>query len=169
MTDRPTRPLATGPLGMSLLSFHRVAPETRFRDAPLKYVLVALWHGDRLLLVHVRGRECWELPGGGIEPGESPQEAAARELHEESGQLADAGGHRAGLRFVGFSRTAIGPEQRVLYGALFTGETSAPRPFVPTDEVSAIHWHRGTERPPDGGQMQTVDTYLAGLCRPGRP
>jgi len=27
----------------------------------------------------------WELPGGQIEPGESPAEAAARELHEEGG------------------------------------------------------------------------------------
>ncbi|MFF2132085.1 NUDIX domain-containing protein, partial [Streptomyces olivochromogenes] len=28
---------------------------------------------------------CWCLPGGHIEPGESPQEAALRELHEETG------------------------------------------------------------------------------------
>lgn len=27
----------------------------------------------------------WEIPGGGIEPGESSQEAAARELYEECG------------------------------------------------------------------------------------
>lgn len=31
------------------------------------------------------GRRFWFTPGGGAEPGESPREAALRELHEETG------------------------------------------------------------------------------------
>lgn len=37
------------------------------------------------LMVHNRKRGGWEMPGGSIEPGETPEEAASRECEEESG------------------------------------------------------------------------------------
>lgn len=160
MTDTSS-PLADGPLGMALLDFHREPEDTRFGDARVGYALVALWHAGRLLMVRVRGRDCWELPGGTIEPGETPRRAAARELWEESGQRVAP----ERLRFVGFARTAVGPERRVLYGALYTAEVDAPLPFEPGEEIAAIHWRRGDE-PLEGGVVQTVDEYLAALCRP---
>ncbi|MTE19138.1 NUDIX domain-containing protein [Streptomyces sp. TRM43335] len=146
---------------MALLGFHREAEDTRFDDARVGYALVALWHAGRLLMVRVRDRDCWELPGGGIEPGETPREAAARELWEESGLRVAP----ERLRFAGFARTSLGPERRVMYGALYTAEVDERLPFEPTEEIAAIHWRRGDE-PLEGGRVQTVDEYLAALCRP---
>lgn len=47
---------------------------------------------SRLVLVrqyrHPLGREHWEVPAGGMDAGESPEQAAARELREECGYVA---------------------------------------------------------------------------------
>ena len=42
---------------------------------------------DKILLMHRRknGQEYFVLPGGGIEVGETPEEAVAREVYEETG------------------------------------------------------------------------------------
>jgi 8-oxo-dGTP pyrophosphatase MutT (NUDIX family) len=49
--------------------------------------------GRILLIDHYRfitGTRGWEVPAGGIEPGESVEAAAARELYEETGHRASA-------------------------------------------------------------------------------
>lgn len=40
---------------------------------------------DRVLLCHRRDIDAWNLPGGGVEDGESPWDAAVREVREEVG------------------------------------------------------------------------------------
>ena len=51
----------------------------------LRFVVVcSSWDGKWLLSRH-RERDTWETQGGHIEPGETPEEAAKRELFEESG------------------------------------------------------------------------------------
>jgi 8-oxo-dGTP pyrophosphatase MutT (NUDIX family) len=52
--------------------------------------LVAIYVGPALLLVRQSYRTVWNLPGGGVRPGETPEEAARRELAEEIGLAAGA-------------------------------------------------------------------------------
>jgi ADP-ribose pyrophosphatase YjhB (NUDIX family) len=48
-------------------------------------VRLALFRGDRVLLVRERADGRWALPGGFVDVGDSPSEAAARETREEAG------------------------------------------------------------------------------------
>lgn len=52
-----------------------------------KYVVVLSTCGGKLMLSRHKQRATWETQGGHVEPGETPLEAAKRELYEESGAL----------------------------------------------------------------------------------
>lgn len=53
-----------------------------------KYVVVLSEYNGKILLSRHKERITWETQGGHIEPGETPLEAAKRELYEESGAIA---------------------------------------------------------------------------------
>ena len=52
-----------------------------------KYVVVLSTYCGKILLSRHRERTTWETQGGHVEQGETPREAAKRELYEESGAL----------------------------------------------------------------------------------
>lgn len=55
------------------------------QNLPITFsVIVSKYQGKWVLCQH-KQRSTWEVPGGHIEPGETPEEAARRELYEESG------------------------------------------------------------------------------------
>jgi 8-oxo-dGTP pyrophosphatase MutT (NUDIX family) len=56
-----------------------------FNPKRLSCGVVILNPGLEVLLCHVTGQNHWDLPKGGIDPGETPLEAALRETREESG------------------------------------------------------------------------------------
>ncbi len=100
---------------------------------------------DRLLLLHLHdpveaalGR-WWELPGGGLEPGESQEQALAREVAEETGFVLDpasvspARWHRqATFRWFGRRRW----QQETVHVARLA-EGTVPGPLGRTDDEGA--------------------------------
>ena len=52
-----------------------------------KYVVIFARYRGKWLFARHRERHTWECAGGHIEPGETPLEAARRELWEETGAL----------------------------------------------------------------------------------
>jgi lipoyl(octanoyl) transferase len=51
--------------------------------------LVGVVRGDRILVLHRTKDRLWHLVAGGLESGETAAEAAARELFEETGLVAE--------------------------------------------------------------------------------
>jgi 8-oxo-dGTP pyrophosphatase MutT (NUDIX family) len=87
---RPTRGATPGPIEALWHRAYRVA----FRLVRVYWWLarpkiqgayVAVWHGERLLVIENSYRERLSLPAGGLARGEAPIDAALRELHEEVG------------------------------------------------------------------------------------
>ncbi|QUL57361.1 NUDIX domain-containing protein [Paenibacillus tritici] len=59
--------------------------EAKRPEINLKYVVIVIRQGEDWVLVRHRERSTWEFAGGHIEAGETPGEAAVRELYEETG------------------------------------------------------------------------------------
>lgn len=58
------------------------------QDTPdIQFVVICAHQNGQWLFVRNANRLTWEIPGGHIEKGESPEVAAARELQEETGAL----------------------------------------------------------------------------------
>ena len=53
--------------------------------APLRFVVVCSFYQGRYVLSYHSGHQSWETQGGHIEQNETPEQAARRELYEESG------------------------------------------------------------------------------------
>ncbi len=83
-----------------------------------------------LLVKENYDRRRWSLPGGLIEPGETPEEAALRETHEETG-VAAAIDHR-----IGSYTWADGFRAYVFRCRIVRGEPAVPS----TGEIAEVRW-----------------------------
>ncbi len=103
-----------------------------------------------LLLAHLRpdvfDAQEWTLPGGGLEPHETPEQAAVRELYEESGLSVELTGLLAvdsftvppNERMREADRTRALLSLRIIYTARRTGGTLRPEPNGSTDYVAWV-------------------------------
>lgn len=94
----------------------------------------------RILLIH----ENYDLrrfgpPGGTVEPGETPEQAAAREVLEETGLIVDVG-----ERLLWDELMGAAPFVAHAFEATITaGEPRLPRP----DEIQSVGWYDLTDLP----------------------
>lgn len=112
--------------------------------------------GDRVLMVRRRIKEgelMWQFPAGGIEPGETAEEAAVRETAEETGLTVDA------VKLLG-ERVHPKTGRRMSYTACSVVEGEAH--VADEDELDAIAWVAHGEIPEyvPYGLFEPVQEYL---------
>jgi 8-oxo-dGTP pyrophosphatase MutT (NUDIX family) len=123
-------------------------PELRFGARVL-----LLDPADRLLLIHADdpdepGRDWWELPGGGIGLGETPEQAARRELAEETGIVADEVGPCLWTRQTRFRyRRRDHHRRETVYLARTYHPAPTLRPRHTPNEKAGLLGHRWWQQP----------------------
>ncbi|MCA9886016.1 MAG: NUDIX hydrolase [Anaerolineae bacterium] len=123
-------------------------------DTPLVWVQMIATHRGQYVLLHNHNRGQWELPGGGIEAGESCQEAAIRETLEETCQIVTQVRFRAMFK-------CLNVAGRQEYAALFTGDIEKLQPFVINNESDRIClWLPGQSL---DAPMSEFSAYMIGL------
>jgi 8-oxo-dGTP pyrophosphatase MutT (NUDIX family) len=85
-----------------------------------------------VLLVHRPRYDDWTFPKGKLDPGESFEDAALREVEEETGLRCNLG------RELPATRYAVGTRPKIVRYWLMTPE--AETPFVPNDETDELRW-----------------------------
>lgn len=107
---------------------------------PVLAASVAVFRDGRVLLAR-RGRAplvgLWSLPGGGVELGETLEQAALRELREEVGVEADLIGFNRHVEAI--ERDGEGRVRAHFVIASFVARWRAGEPRV-SDEAAAVDW-----------------------------
>jgi 8-oxo-dGTP diphosphatase len=85
-----------------------IKPPGTIPDAQLTYVVMAATYRHKWIFVRHRDRITWEMPAGHIEAGESPDQAAVRELFEEAGVIRSSLNHLCDYAVTARGKTEYG-------------------------------------------------------------
>ncbi len=121
--------------GDELVAFYagvELTTPAEYAHLPLEFAVVIARHQDGALFVWNTWRQEWELPAGLIKAGESPIDAARRELAEESGQEA------VSLAYAGLVVLRLASSGRLEMGAAFRGKIETLRPFRANAETARM-------------------------------
>jgi len=120
---------------------------------------VAVFDGDRVLLIRHTYVPGWHFPGGGVEPGETAADAARREMAEETG-LEAAGP----LRLFGLFHNVHEATNRDHVALFVCRAFRVARAFRPNHEIAEIGWFGPDELPADTdpGTRRRVGEIAAG-------
>jgi 8-oxo-dGTP pyrophosphatase MutT (NUDIX family) len=113
---------------------------------------VAVVRDRRVLMVTARGRDVLYMPGGKIDAGETPAEAAVRECREEVAMESTAGSVRE--LFTVVTQAHGEPDGRLVRMAVFSAESlDDPRPAGEVDAVKWVGTDAADRCPPAGREV----------------
>lgn len=115
--------------------------------------LVVVSHAETVLMMFDSWRKQCELPGGTREPGETPRQAAVRELHEETGIHVREPSFAAVAEF-----DLTNPERRELLAVYQIRLQAVPRLTV-NEEALDFHWWQPSQPVREG--MSPLDAEIA--------